>query len=182
MYADLIFDKENHWKSLRQSSFSPDYSARLFAKLEELRRTVESFPKLNGTVFGNPKDIHGVKNILNFASNTDVKELLSNRLIISGIFNTTSLQNELIFSEKIKDTLDKYTVVAGIENKYKVPVKWEEVKFETVFLDKNLETASLVSGKVEVSFIEDKLKIFEKTIHNSQIFKRVACVQWRISR
>lgn len=172
-YSDLIFDKENHWKNLKQTSFSPDYSARLFGKLEELRQTVEDFPKLNGTVFGNPKNINGVNNILNFANNNDIKELLKNRHIISDVFDSDSLENEINFSEKIKHTLNKYDEVAGTENKYKIPVNWEQTVFEYSLLDKNFEIAQLISGKVEVSFIENKLKTFEKTVLNNKYSKEL---------
>ena len=172
-YSDLIFDKENHWKNLKQTSFSPDYGARLFGKLEELRQTVESFPKLSGTVFGNPKNINEVNKILNFANNTDIKELLKNKLIISDIFDNTNLKKEIDFTEKIKQTLNKYAEVAGKENKYKIPTKWEPIIFEYTLLDKNFETSKLVSAKTEVSFLEDKVKVFEKTMLGNRYSKEL---------
>lgn len=170
-YSDLIFDKENHWKNLKQTSFSPDYGARLFGKLEELRQTVESFPKLSGTVFGNPKNINEVNKILSFAKNTDIKELLKNKLIVSDAFDNFNLKNEIDFSEKIKQTLNKYAEVAGKENKYKIPTNWEPMIFDYVLLDKDFETSKLISTKTEVSFFEDKVKVFEKTISNNRYSK-----------
>ncbi len=172
-YSDLIFDKGNHWKNLKQSFFSPDYVARLFAKLEELRQTVESFPKLVGTVFGNPKNIKEVNKILNFAKNTDIKELLKNKLIISDVFDNENLQLELDFSEKIKQILNQYDEVAGKESKYKFPQKWEPMTFEYSLLDKNFDTSKLIASKIEVSFLEDKVKIFEKTILESRYSKEL---------
>ena len=172
-YSDLIFDKENHWKNLKQTSFSPDYGARLFGKLEELRQIVESFPKLSKTVFGNPKNINEVNKILNFSKNTDIKELLENKLILSDVFDNTNLKNEIDFSEKIKQVLNKYAEIAGKEDKYKVPTKWESAIFKYALLDKNFETSKLVSAKTEVSFLEDKVKVFEKTILNNRYSKEI---------
>lgn len=173
VYSDLIFDKENHWKNLKQTSFSPDYSSRLFSKLEELRQIVETFPKLDGTVFGSPKNIKEVNSILNFAHSNNIKELLEIRNIISGVFESVSLENEINFSEKIKNTLNRYDEVAGAENKYKIPTNWEQVVFEYFFLDKNFEISKLISGKVEISFIETKLNIFEKALAANKYSKEL---------
>lgn len=167
-YSEVIFDKENHWKNLEQTSFSPDYSARLFGKLEELREVVESFPKLSGTVFGNPKNISEVNNILDFANKTNVKELVKNKFIISDIFSKDELQKEIDFSEKIKITLDKYDEVAGTENKYRTPTEWNPMVFKYALLDKDFQISKLVSAKTEAIFLKDKIDLFEKAISNNR--------------
>lgn len=172
-YADLIFDKKNHWKNLKQASFSPDYNARLFDKLEELRQTIKSFPKIDGTIFGNPKNIAEATAILNFVNNTDIKELLKNKLIVSDIFDNVSLQNEIDFSEKIKLTLNKYDDAVGNENKYHDPIKWDPVIFEHSLLNKYFETSKLISAKAEASFMEDEIKVFEKALLNNRCSKEI---------
>ena len=169
----LIFDTENHWKSLKQTSFSPDYSGRLFGKLEELRHVVASFPQLNGTVFGNPGNISEVKRILSLANNNAAKELLKNRLIISEVFDITSLQEELDFSEKIRQILTRYDEVAGEENKYKVPLKWETSSFEYSLIAKDCDLEKVISAKTEVFLLDEKVQLLEKSLHNNRHAKDI---------
>jgi len=173
-YADLMLDAGNHWSELKQAYFTPDYSSRLFAKLEEFQLHIASFPKLQGTIFGNPKNIREVNKILNFADSTDVRDLLDRRLINSTTFNSSQLKNELIFSEKIKETLNHYDEIAGKDNKYNVLYGWELDKSEYTLLDPGYKFDNLISNRTQVSLLKDLISKLENAILNDKFSKELA--------
>lgn len=173
LFSDLLFDTDNQWKYIKQESFSPDYSARLFAKLSELKNAVTTFPQLDGTVFGNPKNISEVKKLLDFANSTSVADLLKNRLVVSEKIDADHLNEEMDFSEKIHAELDAYYSLIEAENIFKIPSTWNNVDYTFSLLDKNFDTSKLLSRKSEVIFIDGKVSSIEKMVGVNRLGKEL---------
>ena len=173
LFSDLLFDADNQWKYLKQESFSPDYSARLFAKLSELKDVVTAFPHLEGTVFGNPQNISEAKKLLDFANSASVTDLLKNRLVVTEKIDTDHLKDEVDFSEKIYTELDAYHALIEPENIFKIPSTWNGEDFSFSLLDKNFDTSKLMASKSEIVFIDEKLSSLEKMVDGNRLNKEL---------
>lgn len=183
VYNDVIFDYHNHWSNLKQQTFSPDYSARLFAKLEELKKVVVAFPKLEGTVFGKPQNIIEIEKTLNLANTVNIEGVLGNRLIVTSKINLNNLRRELEKLGIIRTIVAKYQEISGDSGKFKIPSTWQQAKLEYELLDKNFENKTLVANKNNFIRLKTRAEtlrsIIRKNKHakellsfNSEILKR----------
>lgn len=164
---DLVFDKENHWRTLKRESFSPDYNARLFSKLNEFKKIIDDFPVLTGTVFGNPSDTAEVKEILDFSEARDIPSLLDNRCIQAEGFNTENLKKEIKILKKIQMDAKAYQEVLG-DHKISTPIDWGDHDLVVRLLPENLSMAELLDNKTVFSIIKNKITDLRSAISENK--------------
>lgn len=172
-YSNAIFDPHNHWANLKQQTFSPDYSARLFAKLEELKKVVVSFPKLEETVFGKPQNIVEIEKTLNLADTMNIEEVLRNRLIVADKINTKNLKLELDKLGTIKAIVSKYQEISGESGKFKTPSGWKQIKLEYELLDKSFDNKTLIANKNNLSIIKAGIETLRSAIKKNKHSKEL---------
>ncbi|MCX6789485.1 MAG: AAA domain-containing protein [Candidatus Gribaldobacteria bacterium] len=172
-YSDVIFDSHNHWTNLRQQTFSPDYSARLSAKLEEFKKVVVSFPKLEGTIFGKPQNIIEIEKTLNLADALNIEEVLENRLIVTEKINAKNLKLELDKLETIKAIVSKYQETSGESGKFKTPSGWQQIKLDYELLDKSFDNKTLVANKNNLFILKTKTETLRSTIKKNKHSKEL---------
>jgi superfamily I DNA and/or RNA helicase/very-short-patch-repair endonuclease len=153
LYKDLLFDSENHWEGLKQQTFSPDYSVRLFAKLKELSKLVATFPSLKENVFGSPDTILEIEELLKFSEFLDLDNLIQQKLIKTEKFNLKTLSNEIERVQGIANLLDEYKAISG-KDKYAVPTEWKPTKFKVSMLAEDLDLHWLRENKVMFSGLQ----------------------------
>ncbi len=173
IYNDVIFDPHNHWATLKQQTFSPDYSARLFSKLEELKKVVVAFPKLEGTVFGKPQNIVEIEKTLNLANTVNIEGILEDRLIVTNKINLNSLKRELGKLRAIKTIIANYQEISGGNDKFKIPSNWEEAKLEYELLDKNFKNKTLVANKNNLSILKTSAESLRSIIRKNKHAKEL---------
>ena len=172
-YSNAIFDPHNHWANLKQQTFSPDYSARLFAKLEELKKIVVSFPKLEGTVFGKPQNIVEIEKTLNLADTLNIEEVLRNRLIVTDKINAKNLKLELDKLGKIKAIVLKYQEISGESGKFKTPSGWQQITLGYELLDKSFDNKTLIANKNNLSIIKARIETLRSAIKKNKHSKEL---------
>jgi len=167
-YSSIIFDTNNHWNNLKQQCFSPDYSSRLFAKLNDFKNLTLRFPEINGAIIGKPKNIAEVKNMLGAINEFDVKDFLKNRLIIANIFDSASLLKEEDKLNKIKMLVEKYRSTIVIPEKFKVPTDWQTINFKLDLIDKNLELEKIISNKNIFLGTKTKISVLKEILSKNK--------------
>jgi len=172
-YSNAMFDPHNHWANLKQQTFSPDYSARLFAKLEELKKVVVSFPKLDGTIFGKPQNIVEIEKTLNLADALNIEEVLENRLIVTDKINAKNLKLELDKLGTIKAIVSKYQEISGESGKFKTPSGWQQIKLEYELLDKSFDNKTLIANKNNLSIIKARIETLRSAIKKNRHSKEL---------
>lgn len=172
-YSNAIFDPHNHWINLKQQTFSPDYNARLFAKLEELKKIVVSFPKLEGTFFGRPQNIIEIEKTLSRADNLNIEEVLRNRLIVTDKISAKNLILELDKLETIKVIVSKYQEIFGENGKFKTPSDWQQIRLEYELLNKSFDNKTLIANKNNLSFIKTRTETLRSAIKKNKHSKEL---------
>lgn len=167
LYKEVIFDETNHWKSLKQQTFSPDFSARLFAKLKELSTLVSAFPELKENVFGDPATILEIQELLAFAETMDLEGLVEERLIRTEKVNAKNLSLEANQVTNILALLSEYEKL-GADNKYKVPSVWKTLKVKRSWISESLTTDALRATKVSISLLQDTTPTVESLLKKNK--------------
>ncbi len=166
-YKDIIFDNSNHWKNLKQQTFSPDFSARLFAKLKELATLVSKFPELKENVFGNPATINEIQGLLEISKTLDLDNLTEERLIKAEKFNSKNLSLELKKINSILSLVQEYEKTAGKE-RYKVPTEWKVLKLKRNWLSDSLGLDVLREAKVGISLLQETVPALESLVKKNK--------------
>jgi superfamily I DNA and/or RNA helicase len=167
-YNNEVFDTNNHWGSLRQQCFSPDYSARLFAKLNDLKNLASQFPEINDSIIGKPKNIKEVESMLSAVNEFDVKDFLQNRLIRTNKFRLKELSEEQDKLCEIKKILAEYSAVSIEPNKFKGTQNWKVIDIKAELIDKDTEIDKLFLNKQIFSEAKNKTTILKNILSKNK--------------
>ena len=167
-YKSEVFNANNHWNGLKQQCFSPDYSARLFAKLNDLKNIASQFPEIKESIIGKPKNIKEVENMLNAVSGFDVKYFLQNKLIRVNKFRSKELLEEQNKLHEIEKLLDEYISTSINQDKFREAENWEIIDIRAELINKDLEIDKLILNKQAFSEAKTKSALLKNILSKNK--------------